>query len=99
MDSLCSVDQNRLFKQAKRTSDGRENRFLPKAVFAGNFDFRWFRRTERLFINHRKLRFRWISYPKNVPVNHRKPVTARMSEFLPRSEIFESECNETSWNG
>lgn len=35
VDSLRSVDQNRLFEQPKWTSDDWENRFLLKAVFLG----------------------------------------------------------------
>jgi hypothetical protein len=58
LEILRSVDVDRLLECAKWIFHGRENGFLPKAVFAGNFDFRWFRRTGRLFINHRKLHFR-----------------------------------------
>ena len=36
VDSLWSVDQNRLFEHAKRTSDGWENRFFSKGSFFRN---------------------------------------------------------------
>ena len=32
------------------------------------------------------------------PLNHQKPVMTRILEISPRSEIFESEWDETSWN-
>ena len=89
LEILWSVDENRLFEREKRTFHGWENWFFPKAIFAGNSDFRWFRQTGRLFINHRKLRFRWITHPEILPDNHRKPMCPELNEFLHRSRIFE----------
>ena len=100
VDILCSVDQNRLFKHAKRTSYGWENRFFPKVVFLEFYRLSAAKGDNRKDVSCRKGQLSAAKGVNRKNVSCRKPVFAIVLWISPRSQfcsLDQQKADENEW--